>query len=101
MLTLVINSMTGLAVALVIASVIQSARAFLPAWKRLHAEVARLEQGSVLHVSLREAGPADVARLAAPLQGFGANSERPAVTPVPLTPRNGSAFHSPLRHAAA
>jgi hypothetical protein len=33
MLTLVINGMTGLIAALVIASVIQSARAFIPAWK--------------------------------------------------------------------
>lgn len=101
MLTLVINGMTGLVAALVIASVIQSVRAFLPEWKRLHAEVRRLEQGSILQVSLREAGPVDVARFAAPLASFSGHNERPAVTPVLLTRQNCSALHSPLRHAAA
>ncbi|KAG5730897.1 hypothetical protein E4T56_gene19746 [Termitomyces sp. T112] len=86
MLTLVINGMTGLIAALAIASLIQSARAFLTAWKRLSAEVSRLEQGSVLHASLREAGPGDLARLMKP--ALSVNNERPAVTPVSLTPQN-------------
>lgn len=99
MLTLVINGMTGLIAALVIASLIQSARAFLPAWKRLSAEVSRLEQGSVLHASLREAGPGDLARLMKP--ALSVNNERPAVTPVSLTPQNYRAPRLTVRHAAA
>lgn len=103
MLTLVINGMTGLIAALVIVSVIQSARAFIPAWKKLHAEVKRLEQGSIIHASLREVTAADLDRLSAPVPvpAFAAHNERPAVKPVSLIPQNRRAFRSPLLHAVA
>lgn len=101
MLTLVINGMTGLIAALVIVSVIQSARAFIPAWKKLHAEVKRLEQGSIIHASLREVTAADLDRLSAPAPAFAAHIERPAVKPVSLIPQNRRALRSPLLHAVA
>jgi len=101
MLTLVINGMTGLIAALVIASLIQSARAFLPAWQKLSAEVARLEQGSVLHVSLREVGPTDMARMAAQLDEQPAMMPVILTTPQPLIRQPRRAFPSPARHAAA
>lgn len=101
MLTFVINGMTGLVAALVIASLIQSARAFPAAWKRLHAEVKRLEKGVEMRVTLRETTPADLVRLASPAPVFDTHKERPAVTPVLLTPQNRSAYRSTLRPAAA
>lgn len=108
MLTLAINGMTGLIAALVIASLIQSARSFMPAWRRLSAEVKRLEAGSVLHVTLREAGAADWERLSAPAQAGAIpapipamQGERPAAAPINLIPQPRRAFHTPLRHAAA
>jgi hypothetical protein len=106
MLTLVINGMTGLIAALVIASLIQSVRAFGPAWLRLQAEVNRLEQGAVLHVTLREAGPADVQRLAAPAITFAPHGEgsviaqAPAV-PTALTPQYRRVSHSHASRAVA
>lgn len=99
MLTLAINGMTGLIAALVIASLIQSARTFMPAWRQLSAEVKRLEAGSLLHVTLREAGPADWERLAAPTPTVATRSERPAATV--LIPQPRRALRSTVRHAAA
>ncbi|NOW44277.1 hypothetical protein FHW96_000404 [Novosphingobium sp. SG751A] len=99
MLTLAINGMTGLIAALVIASLIQSARTFMPAWRQLSAEVKRLEAGNVLHATLREASPADWERLAAPTPAPSTRSERPAATAI--IPQSRRAFRSTLRHAAA
>lgn len=106
MLTLAINGMTGLIAALVIASLIQSARSFMPAWRQLSAEVKRLEAGSVLRVTLREADAADWEKLAAPAQTAATpipatQGERPAVAPIALIPQPRRALHAPLRHAAA
>lgn len=99
MLTLAINGMTGLIAALVIASLLHSARAFLPAWRQLSAEVKRLEKGSVLKVTLREPGAVDWERLSAPLPPLATQGERPA--PVVLTPQPRRALPAALRPAAA
>lgn len=101
MLNLVINGMTGLIAALVIASLYQSLRAFFPAWRHLSAEAARLEKGVVLHATLREAGPEDIQRLTIPALPQLAMEEKPVKAPAPFIRQPLRRAPSPLLHATA
>jgi len=56
MLILVIDAMIGLITAIILASLLHSARAFGPAYRRLRAEVARAEAQQDLRVTFRDIG---------------------------------------------
>lgn len=91
MLTLVMNTMTGLIAATVLASLLHSARSFWPTYSRLRAEVSQAECQQGLRVTFREMGetlPQPLARC----PGIPAEAVRPQrITSLALTGRSAVA----------
>jgi len=85
MLTLVIDAMIGLIAATVLASLLHSARAFGPAYRRLQAEVAHAEAQQGLRVTFRDIGE-PLPRPAACRPGIAAEPAKPQrIMPPALT----------------
>jgi len=82
MLTLVIDAMIGLITATVLASLLHSARAFGPAYRRLRAEVAHAEAQQGLRVTFRDIG-APLPRAVACRPGIPAEPAKPQRTMPP------------------
>ena len=81
MLTLLIDAAIGFIAAGTLASLAQSARAFLPTWRRLREELAACEQHSAVRVTPREdactlAYRSDFGRVEVRLAGVGFIEDR-------------------------
>lgn len=85
MLTTLIDIAIGLTASTVIASLAHSARAFLPAFRRLHAEVLALETAAQVRISLRDTGAAPVGALIYHPE-FGTGEIRARAASLPLQP---------------
>jgi hypothetical protein len=95
MLSLLIDIAIGLVAAGTLASLIHSARLFLPVWRRLHADLAALDDHHTIRVSICEH---EVSAFAAP---HSALSFRPAISPAMMgAPVRPSGSRSCWRAAA-
>lgn len=85
MLTVLIDIAIGLTAAMVAASLTHSARAFAPAFRRLHAEVLALETAGQVRISLHDTGASPACALVYRPE-FGAAEIRAKAAGLPLQP---------------
>ena len=100
MLTVLVNVMIGLTAATVLASLAQSAKAFLPAFRRLNAEVKMHQRATTVRLSYRDVGEP----LAQPACALNLASQsctvaiRPDFSEAQAPTFSTPAFNAPLAH---